>query len=1361
MTDQIAEAKIKVTLDGSGVKSDVAETVNSIDGIGKAAERAGIKGSKGIEKLADGAQTASTKIDKATNNIKNSIERTIATINAGGRGTSSFFEALINTRGADPAILKPYIEQLKAAEKAADQAAIANAKLGNTAKQTAFALRNVPAQFSDIFVSLQAGQAPLTVFLQQGAQLKDLFGGAGAAARALGGYLIGLVNPFTLAAGAVGGLGAAYYAGSEQSERLTRALLISGNAAGQSQETLENLAQKAGALSGSYGTAREAVEALATSGQISGNVLESALIGVVSGSQLTGRAVKELVADFESIGKSPVKAIVDLNQKYNFLTLEVYKQIEALEKQGKTQEAATLATKTYADTLNNRQAEMLKNIGAIERGWLNVKAATSSALDAVIGIGRESTPADAAAKAIAESTERLAKLRSAGVGGGTFGSDAEIERERQTLLLLTKANAERQAREVLEGQRSQREKQQISNRDTYNKLVSDPNNQSKKQAEESKIAEINTKFNAQLALYEKGTEEYKKLVQARDQAISNVREKASAADNKSAQSAMEKLANAFTTAKDRAEDFIRTQQAQLAQETTVSAAQKLSAELLDLISDKKIKLNGVEQKTLESYAQQILKLDELNIAHEQELKFYDDFEKALVNSQNAFDQQIESISKNAEQLEIENAVFGKMPSAITEVTLARLRDRKAIIEGLGLAADDIERQIEAYERLRAAQTNKEFLEKEKEINEERKREAKKVADDILKTNQKMAEDINKSITDALLRGFEDGKSFAKNFRDTLVNMFKTLVLRPVINMVLNSSGITKALGGVGSIFSGNALAGESTTGATSIFGQLSSIGDIFKLGNNSIVSSIESLGAIIANGNGGLLDSIGGFIGANSSILSDGLGYAGAVLQLAQGNIGGAIGAGLGTALGGPIGGAIGSFLGGAVGGLFGGDSLPPRVTESRRGKYENGVFTSTDEGLSGKRTLGASAQLDGINEAFSKSLSSYLAAFDIQQVIGTVSLLTKKKNTRAGFYASLDGESVGGFYDSFGKKGSFETAFNSLVEKAMGEVMVKAIQASSVSESIKSLFDGFSKKDEVLALMNATALLNQAQNGLIDKYAITTDKAAEVAKATGLLGTALSDFVTRLATAGLTIGDQLINQRQGLIEDIGGLPNNLRAFDNLLKGIDKSSAAGIEQFTDLFNIRDQFIAYTNSLSTLRSGVDSALLNIVSDGDKQAILQTNLARAFDDVGVAIPATIDELITLGKSIDFTTAAGLNLASVFPSLVSAFTQAKDVIDSLSNSARAMSSFSTAEDYNYYSAVSAQYGGQFASDFTANLEAARIVNDVNGKAVIEADPTLSVVEEVKMLRTVSEAQAISLGRMTRLLEKFDVDGLAARVD
>jgi hypothetical protein len=80
--------------------------------------------------------------------------------------------------------------------------------------------------------------------------------------------------------------------------------------------------------------------------------------------------------------------------------------------------------------------------------------------------------------------------------------------------------------------------------------------------------------------------------------------------------------------------------------------------------------------------------------------------------------------------------------------------------------------------------------------------------------QKTADSINSSLTDALMRGFEDGKGFAKNLRDTLTNMFKTMVLRPVISAILApiagglSGAVNAATGGGGDV--------------TSLFSQLNS-----------------------------------------------------------------------------------------------------------------------------------------------------------------------------------------------------------------------------------------------------------------------------------------------------------------------------------------------------------------------------------------------------------------------------------------------------------------------------------------------------------------------------------------------------------
>ncbi|MCM2306222.1 MAG: phage tail length tape measure family protein [Sulfuritalea sp.] len=106
-------------------------------------------------------------------------------------------------------------EQIKAigatAEAAGAKASRALDYTAMSAKQTAFALRGVPAQFTDIVTAIASGQNPMMVMVQQGGQLKDMFGGVGPAARALGGYIAGLANPFTIAAAAAAAAGYAIY----------------------------------------------------------------------------------------------------------------------------------------------------------------------------------------------------------------------------------------------------------------------------------------------------------------------------------------------------------------------------------------------------------------------------------------------------------------------------------------------------------------------------------------------------------------------------------------------------------------------------------------------------------------------------------------------------------------------------------------------------------------------------------------------------------------------------------------------------------------------------------------------------------------------------------------------------------------------------------------------------------------------------------------------------------------------------------------------------------------------------------------------------------------------------------------------
>ncbi|OLS61504.1 phage tail tape measure protein [Pseudomonas putida] len=284
--------------------------------------------------------------------------------------------------------IKDLAASTQSAEQAVDRYARQAQAAGMSTKAYTAALRGVPAQFTDIVVSLQGGMNPFTVLLQQGGQLKDMFGGIGPAMRALGGYAVGLVNPFTVAGAAAAGLGIAYYKGSQEADEFRKALVLSGNAAGSNVGEMADLARQISTTVGTTGAAADALAQVANSGKIAGDSFGVVTAAALQMKDATGRAVEETIADFVKIGKDPVAAARELNDQYNFLTASTYTQIQALKDQGDTVGAAKLLTDTYAQTIDTRSKEIVENLGWVEKAWRGVWGATKAAGDAAVNFGR-------------------------------------------------------------------------------------------------------------------------------------------------------------------------------------------------------------------------------------------------------------------------------------------------------------------------------------------------------------------------------------------------------------------------------------------------------------------------------------------------------------------------------------------------------------------------------------------------------------------------------------------------------------------------------------------------------------------------------------------------------------------------------------------------------------------------------------------------------------------------------------------------------------------------------------------------------------------------------------------------------------
>ncbi|HBR3211208.1 TPA: phage tail length tape measure family protein [Klebsiella pneumoniae] len=268
-------------------------------------------------------------------------------------------------------------------------------KTGQSAAQTANAMRMIPAQMTDIIVGLSTGQSPFMVLMQQGGQLKDMFGGIGPAIKGVGGYVLGLINPVTLAAAAVGVLGLAYYKGSQEQDEFYKSLTLGGNLVGKTSGQLADMAARVSVTANTTtGAAASTLNQLVSSGKVAGDSLERVTTAIVKISDATGIATEKLVSDFNDIAADPVAAITKLNDQYHFLTLATYNQIKALQDEGNQQDAARVATDAYANAMQQRANDIHQNLGLLESAWDSLGKTAKGAWDAMLNIGREQTLTD-------------------------------------------------------------------------------------------------------------------------------------------------------------------------------------------------------------------------------------------------------------------------------------------------------------------------------------------------------------------------------------------------------------------------------------------------------------------------------------------------------------------------------------------------------------------------------------------------------------------------------------------------------------------------------------------------------------------------------------------------------------------------------------------------------------------------------------------------------------------------------------------------------------------------------------------------------------------------------------------------------
>lgn len=152
------------------LKSAYLQTANAVNTLDQA--------DKNILKSQRDAVSANAAIEKELNRVKYALQETNSELNKGASNALFRFEQNLKRSGKTLAeqkvLMDDYRKSLLSLEK------------NSAGRQTDYITRAVGPQITDIMVGLVTGQAPLTVMLQQGGQLRDQFALAGVEAGKMG-----------------------------------------------------------------------------------------------------------------------------------------------------------------------------------------------------------------------------------------------------------------------------------------------------------------------------------------------------------------------------------------------------------------------------------------------------------------------------------------------------------------------------------------------------------------------------------------------------------------------------------------------------------------------------------------------------------------------------------------------------------------------------------------------------------------------------------------------------------------------------------------------------------------------------------------------------------------------------------------------------------------------------------------------------------------------------------------------------------------------------------------------------------------------------------------------------------------------
>ncbi len=559
-------------------------------------------------------------------------------------------------------------------------------------------------------------------------------------------------------------------------------------------------------------------------------------------------------------------------------------------------------------------------------------------------------------------------------------------------------------------------------------------------------------------------------------------------------------------------------------------------------------------------------------------------------------EQAKSIEDEAVKQREHNETLGMSKSQIDAFTAAQLRAKISTLEatvaledqtGVCDANSDAHRALlKALQDLAAAKEDGVAAEAAKQASDEWK---------------KTADNMESSLTDSLMRAFESGKGFGQAFKDTLVNSFKTMILKPTIQGII---GGVFGGGSMGAAASGSS--GASAGGLGGVMGMVGMAKSAYGFLNGGAISSlgngITSLGAQM--GSTGLQDFGSGMAGGDGTFAtSQGVSSAGGMAGTALGYLGGA---------------AIGEFAGRKISGGY-----------------------SAIGGQSGSSAVNIGTLVGALGGPIGAAIGGVIGG-----VVNRAFGMSAKKVGDSGIEGSLGGgDATGQTYADWKQKGGwFRKDKHGTDYGAIDDVTSQALDngASAVYQQTKAWADALKLPGEKLASVTTDFKIKLGDDVAANQTAITkvfTDYQNSLAAQ-------FSDVLTPFKKAGESFIDTM--NRLVVLQSVS---ENLNQFGGIFSNIAKLSV----------DAKEQLIGFAGGIDALISKTQTFVDQYYSDGEKYGMQSKKIESAFTAIGVdgSQLQTKDQFRALLEKQDISTENGRKVAAALLDIAPAFAGVADYL------------------------------------------------------------------------------------------------------